>query len=136
MNQNYKIPASRWSLICLLLFLITQIAFILFCFKRFREGLSIESDWMLFLWLVIGVGTCLSAFRHFRTAHIISIEKDDIRIQTTVGKRTRSAETVTTVTDDQIAFHLYSKRNQISISKKKIPAELARRLDERILDSQ
>ena len=63
---------------------------------------------------------------------MISIEGDDIYFQVELGKRAEPPEKILKVTDDQIRFQLYSKKNKISLAKNRVPADLAKCLDERI----
>lgn len=57
-----------------------------------------------------------------------------MRFQNEVSGRVGPPEVVVALADDLIAFHLYSKKNEISLSKKTVPDELARFLDERIAE--
>lgn len=124
---------SRWSLIWLPLLVLLQIPTLLGRYGEFRNDPSLATGWMFFTWVLCGVFCVVLAVRTFRTAQIVTVHEDEIRFQKALGKRTWPAETVTTVTDDQIAFHLYSKGKEISLSKKRVPSDLAQCLDDRVL---
>ncbi len=133
MNQSFRIPLSRWSLIWIPLIFLLQIPIFMGRYGEFSEDPSHKTGWMLFAWILIACFWLVSAIRRFRTADVISVEDEEIRFQRARGERTWPPETVTTVTDDQIAFHLFSKKNEISLSKKKVPSELAQYLNERVM---
>ncbi|MDF1656964.1 MAG: hypothetical protein P1U58_05085, partial [Verrucomicrobiales bacterium] len=133
MNQRFRIPVSRWSLIWLPLLVLIQVPSILYRFSKFREESDLNSGLFLLLWILAGIFWLVFAIRQFRTADVILIEEEEITVHSERGERIFPSKTVTTVTDDQIAFHLFFKKGEISLSKKTIPSDLAKCLEERIL---
>lgn len=110
-----------------------QVPLILGLYDQFREDPSREIGWLPFAWILITFFWLVSAIRQFRTADIISIEDEGIKFQRVWGERMGPPETVMTVTDDQIEFHLFSKKSEVSLSKKIVPYELAQYLNERVI---
>lgn len=91
------------------------------------------NPWMFYAWILLAIFWLWFGYGQFRTFHVVSIDKDGIRFQKVRGRRMWPLEEVTTITDDLIAFHLFSKKNELSLGKKKIPPELERHLAERLL---
>ncbi|MCB1205885.1 MAG: hypothetical protein KDN18_16600 [Verrucomicrobiae bacterium] len=133
MNQSFRIPVSRASLTLLTMLVLSQVLLILHHYTRFREDPGSMNRWMFYSWILLGGFWIWSGYRQLRTFHVVSIDKNGIRFQKVRGKRMWPSEAVTTITDDQIAFHLFSKKNELSLGKKKIPPELERHLTERLL---
>ena len=133
MNQRFTIPVSRWSLIWGPLIVLFQVPIISGRFSEFREESDLKSGLFLLLWILIGFFWLVFAIRQFRTADVILVENEEITVHSERGHRTFPSKTVTTVTDDQIAFHLFFKKGGFSLSKKKIPSDLAKYLEKRVL---
>ena len=135
MNQSFRIPVSRASLTLLTMLVLSQVLLILHHYTRFREDPGSMNRWMFYSWILLGGFWIWSGYRQLRTFHVVSIDKNGIRFQKVRGKRMWPSEAVTTITDDQIAFHLYSKRNELSLGKKSIPSVLRHYLAGRLLEN-
>lgn len=132
MNRSFRIPASRWWLIWPLLILLLLIPTTLWRYDDFQDHRSLKTGWMLFSWIFLWVFWITLWFRQLGTAQIVTVCDDEIQFQSVFFSRVRPAEMVISVTEDLIAFHLYSKKDKITLSKKRVPIELAQRLSERI----
>lgn len=132
MNQSFRIPASRALLILLSMLVLLQVLLVPHHFTRFRDEPGPTNRWMFYTWILLGSFWIWSGYCQLRTFHVVSIDDEGIRFQKVRGKRKWPSEAVTAITDDQIAFHLYSKKNELSLGKKKIPPELERYLEERL----
>ncbi|MBP9223147.1 MAG: hypothetical protein KBF76_04725 [Verrucomicrobiales bacterium] len=129
MNQSFRIPVSRWWLILPLLSLLLLIPSTLWRYDDFQDEPSLKTGWRFFSWILLWVFWHFLAFRQFCTAQVVSVRDDEIQFQTVSFSRVFPAEIVTTVTVDPIAFHIYSKKDQMTLSRKRVPIELAQCLN-------
>jgi hypothetical protein len=75
---------------------------------------------------------CVGGFiREFRKKQIIRIEEGEIFIGSSIGKASAQLEPVTSVYCDQIEYHLYSKKYEISIRIKRLPADFRELFNEK-----
>lgn len=133
-NGNYRIVPANWSRLFCVLILLLSAPLLVIRFVEFVGEPGLDAGVALFLWLAIVSFWLHSSYRTFRTAFLVSIEDGEMRFQNEVSGRVGPPEVVIALSDDLIAFHLFSKKNEISLSKKKVPDELARILDERIAE--
>lgn len=113
-------------------FAVVQILICIRAIGQMREEPGVEPMAWLALNAALAILWIFAGIRQFRSAHIVEVDGDGMGFWQVVGNRTCPTETVTTVTGDQIQFHLYSSKKEISLSKKKIPPELAQILQDRI----
>jgi len=132
MNQSFRIPDSRWLLCLPLLVLLMSIPSTLWRYDGFLDHPSLKTGLSLFIWMFLWVFWITLAFRQLGTAQIVTVRDDGIQFQRAFFSRVRPAERVTSVTRDPIAFHLYSEKDKITLSKKKVPIEVAQSLNEHI----
>jgi hypothetical protein len=131
MNQSFRIPLSRWWLIWPLLILLPLIPIIFWRYDDFQDHPSLETGWVLFSPLLV-IFWIAPAFYRLGTAQIVTVRDDGIQFQRAFFSKAGPAERVTSVTKDPIAFHLYSEKDKITLSKKRVPIELAQGLNEHI----
>jgi len=134
MNQNYRIPESKWWLFLpiLLLLLLMLIQTTLWRYNDFQDHPSLKTGWILFSWILLWIFWLYLPFREFMTARVVSVCGDEIWVQSVSFSQLCSDEIVTSVTEDPITFHLYSRTDKVTISKKRVPIELAQFLSGRI----
>lgn len=133
-NGNFRIfPANRSRLFSVVILLLSA-PLLAIQFVEFVDDPGLNTGVTLFLWLAFLSFWLHSSYRAFRTAFLVSIEDGEMRFQNEVSGRVGPPEVVIALTDDLIDFHLFSKKNEISLSKKTVPDELARFLDERIAE--
>ena len=112
-----------------LLSLLLLIPSTLWRYDDFQDEPSLKTGWRFFSWILLWVFWHFLAFRQFCTAQVVSVRDDEIQFQTVSFSRVFPAEIVTTVTVDPIAFHIYSKKDQMTLSRKRVPIELAQCLN-------
>lgn len=129
---QFHIPVVRWPWIGFPLLLLLQVPNLVRGSRNFGEEWRHLSAWLdvglsgvVVLLLVFGI-------RRFWAEEVVTVEGDAIRFQRKTGNRISPPETVTVVTDDQIAFHLFSEKRRISLAKMKVPTELALCLEARV----
>ena len=80
----------------------------------------ISSFYSAFFLIAFAVGL-FSWLRAILTKHTLRIDGAGFEITKTRGKKILLVEPITTVTGDQIQFHLFSKSGNVSIFKKNLP---------------
>jgi hypothetical protein len=133
-SGNFRIVPSNWSRLFRVRILLLFAPLLPIRFVKFVDEPGLNTGVILFLWLAFFCFWFSSSYRAFRTAFLVSIEEGEMRFQNEVSGRVGPPELVVALTDDLIDFHLFSKKNEISLSKKTVPDELARFLDERIAE--
>ena len=133
MSQSFRIPSSRWWLALPVLMFLMAIPSAFWRFEEFIEESSVKTGLIFFSWIFFSGVWLFLAVRQLCTAQVVSVSGEEIQFQRIFFSRVEPSETVTTVTQDQIAFHLYSKKDKMSLSKKRVPIELAQILDGRIV---
>lgn len=130
--RQFHIPVVRRAWIWLPLLLLLQVPNLVRGSRNFGE------EWRhLSAWLAVGLSGAVVlllvfGIRRFWAEEVVTVEGEVICFQRKTGNRISPPETVTVVTDDQIAFHLFSEKRRISLAKRKVPTELALCLEARV----
>lgn len=96
-----------------------------------RAYWSGSADHTTWIWLILGLNGVLFAISQFRTKRIIRIEDDVILIGSSKGKSPPKLEPITSIDRDQVAYHLYSKKYDLSVKMKRLPEGVRVLFDER-----
>ena len=131
MAQKNKVSSGRGNVVLFGLSVVVSIFAVVVNGRIFAGEPSWKNGGLLLIWILMAVLWVRNTIRHFRTSHLVSVDENGVRIQRTVGKREWPEERVIAVTSDQIQFHLFTKKDEISVSKKKVPPELAGELTKR-----
>lgn len=132
MNQSFRIPSNRWWLTIPILMVLMAVPGTFWRYEEFIDEPSIRTGLILFSWPSWFGFWAFMGVRQLCTTEVVSFSDGEILFHRIIFSRIQPSETMTTVTQDQIAFHLYSRKDQMSISKKRVPIELAQTLDRRI----
>ncbi|MDA7922008.1 hypothetical protein N9B21_01050 [Verrucomicrobiales bacterium] len=120
-NKNlqfeFRRSAGGWALLS-----ICWVFAGLLTLKRAYE--SGTTDHIAWLWLLLGLIGLFDAIRRHRTKETIRVEEDEVLIGFSKGKSCGELEPITSMDRDQVEYHLYSKKYEISIKMKRLPEHL------------
>lgn len=134
MTLHYKVPTSWMDRIWFPLFVLSQVMLIRSSRFHIDSGFpwGFGGGWFITSWWVVLVLASIWWIRGLLTSSYVVVEGDVISIHSKIGPKLSTEEVVTTVTDDQLKFYLYSKSAQLGLSKKRTPEQLVGLLDQHI----